>query len=181
MNISMTLTPESINAAIEKIKDFVVDMKTGVERGVQHASFGAVETAEKAYGDKAYDYMRGGSDHDKINVWDMPDTRRGAWSSTYTRYVVAHGKGVGVFEFGAGDLADRAHPLAKNAPFPVYPGSYSEINAREYIEWDYWVFQSKDGRKWMYKYIHPRRGLYEATKHVRTNGRTDFLRGYKRD
>lgn len=75
--------------------------------------------------------------------------------------IVADGDAVVFMEFGAGDSADSSHDMAGNLPFPVYPGSYSELNSQEYSTWGYWWF----GHRKYYE-VPPRRGLLEATRHI---------------
>lgn len=177
MNISLSLDQASIDKAIENLKGFIVDVQTGVEAGMQLTAEGAREVAHEAYGDKAYEE---GPTKDKIIVSTQHDPA-GKRRTRTTYFVSAKGKGVGMFEFGAGDMAGDGDPLAKNAPFEVYEGSYSKDNARQYVEKGYWLFKWNNV-VWIYKFIHPRRGLYKATKYLRElKYRLDFLRGYKRD
>ena len=74
----------------------------------------------------------------------------------------ASGDAVVFFEFGAGDATNKDARYAKEMPFPVYKGSYSEQNARQYSEQGFWVFGGQEFRK-----INQRPGMlraYEAIK-----------------
>ena len=76
--------------------------------------------------------------------------------------LVANGEAVGFLEFGAGTMADKNHPFADEAPFEVAPGSWSQsYGSGQFIPYRHesWVFGGR-----VYRYVIPRRGLYEAHK-----------------
>ena len=57
--------------------------------------------------------------------------------------VVANGHDVGFIEFGAGFAAGAYHPYVGKAPFPVYPGSFSEQNTGEFAKFGSWHYQGQ--------------------------------------
>lgn len=71
--------------------------------------------------------------------------------------LVANGDAVGFLEFGAGVTADKNHSFAQNAPFEVYPGSWSKDHAQQFTNNGFWVFGGQQ-----YDRVEPRRGLYKA-------------------
>lgn len=74
--------------------------------------------------------------------------------------LVANGDAVGFLEFGAGTMSDKQHPFAKNAPFEVKPGSWSlTYGEGQFIpgRHESWFFGGRE-----YRYVQPRRGLYQA-------------------
>ena len=76
--------------------------------------------------------------------------------------ITANGRAVGFFEFGAGTMVNETHPLKDNAPFPVYPGSYSEQNAHEFELQGFWTLGGV-----RYSFVFPRRGLYYASEAIK--------------
>lgn len=75
--------------------------------------------------------------------------------------LVANGEAVGFLEFGAGVLADTGHHFAKNAPFDVYPGSWSKDHAKQFYMNQEWTY----GRVTTDR-VAPRRGLYKAYRQM---------------
>ena len=78
----------------------------------------------------------------------------------YRQRIVAEGRPVAFFEFGAGIYTDPGHAFAGNAASQglyVYDGSYSEEHARQYVNWGYWIF----GGKKIYG-VQPRYALWSA-------------------
>lgn len=81
--------------------------------------------------------------------------------------IVASGRPVAFFEFGAGIYTDPTHPLAGEAAkegLYVYDGSYSEEHARQYVEWNYWYF---GGMK--IEGVQPRYALWSADQQMAAN------------
>lgn len=78
------------------------------------------------------------------------------------RYILAQGSGVGFAEFGAGAYADYSHPYADEAPFAVYPASWSEQDKQQYLLHGKWWFSNL-----IYYGIEPARGLYAAAERIK--------------
>ena len=78
--------------------------------------------------------------------------------------IVAAGRDVAFFEFGAGIYTDPGHALAGNAAqagLYVYDGAYSEEHAKQYVNWGYWIF----GGKKIYG-VQPRYALWSADQQM---------------
>lgn len=78
--------------------------------------------------------------------------------------IIASGREVAFMEFGAGIYTDTTHPLAGNVDnqgLPVYPGSYSEEHARQFVNYGYWIH---DGKK--IEGVQPRYGLWAADQAI---------------
>ena len=60
--------------------------------------------------------------------------------------VIAQGDEIGFIEFGAGVYAGQGNEFSENAPFEVYPGSWSKDHAQTYQKW------VEGGRKGEYKW-----------------------------
>lgn len=61
--------------------------------------------------------------------------------------VIADGQGMGFIEFGAGVYSGEGNEFKDNAPFEVYPGSWSKDHAQTYQKW---VDGGKDPLKYPY-------------------------------
>ena len=88
----------------------------------------------------------------------------------------ANGRAVVFLEFGAGDAVNSANRYAgtveEKGGFEVRPGSYSEINAKQYSTLGYWVFgntvyteiQPVNGMEHVYEVLH--REMREIARRV---------------
>lgn len=102
---------------------------------------------------RTVDYTSGPSN--TVNVESEKDGK-----DKLVHYVRAYGPGVGFAEFGAGSLSDPSHPLVANAPFPVYPGSWSQQGqSKTFVRFGHWWY----GNEIFYS-IAPARGLYRASR-----------------
>ena len=137
-----------INAkSLKKDLDKVIEDK--VRKYLREKSNEFVERLTSEVGKKAAESAYGNA---PIQLW-LEKIPRG-WR------LVANGEAVGFLEFGAGTMSDRQHPFAKNAPFPVQPGSWSQIHGdKQFVPglYEYWYF---GGQK--FEYVAPRRGMLAA-------------------
>lgn len=136
----------SIQAVINELSSYRLVMETKFNRAISGLVNEAVQRAQTIFGESV-----------TVGEEQVPS---GENAIVYTIY--AEGRAVGFLEFGAGDLVAMDHPFKGEAPFRVYPGSYSDQNAQQYSRWGFWIFGGKT-----YSYVRPRRGLYEADKLIR--------------
>ena len=73
--------------------------------------------------------------------------------------IIANGEGITFLEFGAGVTADPNNEMADAMDFSVYPGSWSEDHAREFIMYGYWHFGGH-----IFYAVAPRKGMHSAYK-----------------
>lgn len=184
--ITMTLDPNSIEAAIQKLKAYKKKLNTNLENVVSKLAVDGTRVAKSLYSSVTATVAREDDPTNVINInldftqdeYRHIDVTQEAESkrNKLTRYVVARGSGVGFAEFGAGAFSDYNAPFAKNAPFPVYGGSWSEQDARMYSRYGKWYFNTLT-----YYGIAPARGLYEAYKEMSGLAypylRYEFMRG----
>lgn len=145
--ISIELSTESVNRAIAEVRAYQVQFETALQRAFEQIRIAAEEVCQETFGPA-------------VTVTSEPKDDGLGFSIT------ASGRAVGFLEFGAGTASHAYHPFADDAPFDVYPGSWSEEHAQQYVELGYWVF---GGRK--YYFVAPRMGLFEADKYIRENAR----------
>jgi hypothetical protein len=85
-----------------------------------------------------------------------------------TGIIATSGKANIIAEFGAGDATLPPLGMFENEPdTPVYPGSYSELHAKQYVDYGEWEFPPGSGN-WMSE-VEPRYGLYNAKNYIEKN------------
>lgn len=142
MTIHMELSSESIENAIRQLEDVKLHLQQGLEETVEILCREGTMVANASYQEMA--------------------------TATYGRdgthgVILALGDQAIVAEFGAGN--DTIAPSFENQPdTPVYPGSWSERNMREYARYRSWHYQ---GEK--YYGIPARRGLARAKEYIQAN------------
>lgn len=145
MNITISLSEESIANAIERLTDAKENLLYGVNQTVE------ILAKEGA--------MRAGSDYGSMaDVTDVSD------SETTSRILVT-GEAAVIAEFGAGDATMDV--MFENYPgVDVYPGSYSEqVGSGEYAETGRWHFGGN-----VYTEVEPRAGLLDVKMFIVSNG-----------
>lgn len=75
--------------------------------------------------------------------------------------LIAQGKEVCFYEFGAGMASDPSHPWAQEMPFEVNPGSWSKDHSRQFSDKGFWFY-----RKTSYSYIPATRAMYTAAQNM---------------
>lgn len=148
MTIHLSLSTESINAAIRKLADVQETLDNGTEQLVEILTNEGAEIAQAAYGSMA---VASGEPNGKTGV------------------ITGDGDDVLIAEFGAGD---GVIPVKfENSPMtPVYAGSYSEQHAKQYSRWGFWYFGGQ-----VYSDIPARHGLLDAKRFIIENS-TDIAR-----
>lgn len=187
--ITMTLDPNSIGAAINKLKAYEKKIDSNLKTVVEQLADDGVRVATPLYENVhatvtppdspgvvvsvPLNFIRG--EYRDVSVTQEAEGS-GKSTNKLIRYVVARGSGVGFAEFGAGAFSDYNAPLAKNAPFPVYAGSWSDQDKQLYSRYGKWWYNS-----FTYYGIEPSRGLYEAYKemsrYASTRVKYQFMRG----
>lgn len=175
--ITMTLDPNSIKAAIDKLKAYDKKMKSNLATAVEALAGDGVRVAEPLYENVQalvtrenepgvvrpipLNFLQGQYRNVRVTQEIEGSGNSNSKLNKMIRYVVARGSGVGFAEFGAGVTSDYNAPFAKNAPFPVYDGSWSEQDKQQYTRYGKWWFSSLT-----YYGIVPSRALYEAYKEM---------------
>lgn len=128
-------------------------------RAMDRLANGAAEIVRQAY-ESSY-YVPGENYTPSVRVTTNVD-RKG-----FSFTVTANGEQVGFLEFGAGAMTAETHPLADQAPFPVFMGSWS--NSPEGAgTWLKWLMAGKDPMEYPYN-REPRFGFYTASEWVKRN------------
>ena len=144
MNIDISLSTSSINAAIRRLQKAKENLEYGLKQTVEILAEDGAAIAKADYGSMA--------DAEAVHGAD-PVSR-----------IVATGEAVVIAEFGAGDAT--MEPRFENYPgVDVYPGSYSEqVGTGEYAETGKWHFGGQ-----VYTEVRPRAGLLDAREYIRDN------------
>ena len=140
MNITLGLSPSSIEAAIRKLEQAKDDFDYGVQQTVEMLTEEGADIAKRAYGSMA-------------SVDYVTDETMGIIGTSGRANVIA--------EFGAGDAT--INPMFENyVGVDVYPGAYSElVGSGEYAETGKWHFGGKT-----YTEVQPRMGLLDAKLYI---------------
>lgn len=156
MKINISLSEESIRAAIARLKEAEDNLRFGVNDLVEVLAHDGAEVANKAYGSMA--------------------AAAGVPVSMESAQIVVAGHEPIIAEFGAGYATMEYHPFAKNAPVPIEVGSYSRehfddihgglfyISDQIHPGEGYWFFGGKE-----YDRVQPKHGLLNATDYIREN------------
>ena len=142
MNIKISLSTESIDAAIRKLTDIHDNLETDVEQLVSILTNEGAMVAQSAYGE-----------------WPVITT---PISDGTTGEIIVAGDMPLIAEFGAGDAT--APVGFENVPEEVYAGSYSEEHAQQYSTQGFWHFAGK-----RYTEVPGRHGLMAAKEYIVEN------------
>ena len=157
MTINISLSEESIGAAIARLEEVKENLTFGVNDLVEVLAHDGAEVANEAYGSMAA-------------AAGVPVSMDSA------QIVVVGGDKAIIAEFGAGYATMEYHPFAKKAPVPIEVGSYSREHQEElhggmfYISDQvnpgegYWFFGGRE-----YDRVQPRHGLLNASDYIREN------------
>lgn len=141
MNINISLSTESITAAVNQLMAVQENLDTGVEELVSILTNEGAEVAQAAYGDFPVQAVpiTEGNKGEIIVAGDMP--------------LIA--------EFGAGQATMPV--LFENSPAtPVYEGSYSELEGtQEFYKYGSWHFGGQ-----YYTEVPARHGLLDAKQYI---------------
>ena len=141
MNITVKLSDASIRRAIRRLRNAQEHLRWGLDDTVQTLAKEGAEIANQAYGS-----MAGAVDY---------SPEEGA------AIIATNGEANIIAEFGAGDATEIPTGFENTPDTPVYPGSYSEENARMYADLGYWKFGGK-----VYTEVEPRHGLMNAKAYI---------------
>lgn len=125
-----TLSVQSLDALMSDLKAYLEDFKDKEQQFLEQLAETAKNALETAYN----------SSHITVTYEPFQD------GAIHGVNVIAGGKGIGFIEFGAGVYAGEGSEFKDNAPFEVYPGSWSENHAQTYQEW------VKNGQQGEYRY-----------------------------
>lgn len=140
MNITIDLSTASVQNAIKMLNDAKDNIEYGVEQTLDILAKNGTMIAREAYGSMAnVDY-----DSDKEMA-----------------IIMTSGDANIIAEFGAGDATIPGVGFENAPDTPVYPGSYSEENAKMYVELGYWRFGGR-----IYREVKPRMGLVKAKTYI---------------
>ena len=148
MTINISLSTESIAAAIRQLQTVKENLQWGLSEAVDILLKEGAQEAQISYGGMA-------------SVTESKD------SETSGR-ITATGDAVIIAEFGAGYATMEDHPFAGKAPVPIEVGSYSRENDGLFYWSDYanpgegyWYFGGQE-----YDRVEPRHGLLNAHYHI---------------
>ena len=139
MNINLSLSTESIENAIARLKVRQMHLEEDTEQLVGILTEEGAEVAQASYREWGVEAvpLTDGTEGTIMVVGDMP----------------------AIAEFGAGD--ETLTSGFENMPGNVYPGSYSEENAQQYSRWGFWYFGGKT-----YTEVPAHHGLLDAKRHI---------------
>ena len=140
MNITLSLSPGSIDAAIRELETVKDNIEYGVQQTVEMLTQEGADIAKRDYGSMA-------------SVDYATDETTGIIGTSGQANIIA--------EFGAGDATIT--PMFENyVGVDVYPGAYSElVGSGEYAETGKWHFGGKT-----YTEVQPRMGLLDAKLYI---------------
>lgn len=141
MKIDIKLSDESIRNAIRQLRLAQDHLRWGLQDTVEILAKNGADIANQAYGS-----MAGAVDY-------SPEEG--------VAIIATNGKANIIAEFGAGDATEIPTGFENMPDTPVYPGSYSEENARMYVDKGYWVFGGE-----VYTQVEPRHGLMSAKAYI---------------
>ena len=154
MNINISLSTESIEAAIKKLQDIKSNLEYDLFQTIQILAKDGADQAQMAYGSMA-----------KVSDVVVNDSEAKIVSSGGDQAIIA--------EFGAGYGTMEDHPFADKAPVPTKVASYSQAQypyGLFYITNDlmpgegYWFFGGKE-----YSEVPARHGLLNAYEYILEN------------
>ena len=160
MKISLKLSEEGIERAIQRIEEIRENLLQDTGEFVD-----ILLTEGEAIANSSYDGM--------ATAWGERDSEQ---DGIVTGHIGVSGNGkedlAYIAEFGAGDTTTAVNfENAGNLPIGVYPGAYSELHAKQYVDQGWWQFGGAS-----YRYVEPRMGLYNAKMMILSQG-NDIARG----
>lgn len=141
MTLNLSLSTESIDAAVRQLQSMGEDLEDDVEQFVEVMANEGAEVAQSAYGNW------------NVQAVAIPD-------GTQAEIIVAGDMPL-IAEFGAGDATLDPKTFFENSPeTPVFPGSYSLFEgSREYYNFGSWRMPYTN--LWLTQ-VAPRHGLFNA-------------------
>lgn len=160
--ISVKLDEQSLKDTATILAAYRTGMlSVAVLRAMDALAQEASDILRQAYQGVAAPYLTNYDPSISVNV------KEGNKSGTIWAEIFAQGEQVGFLEFGTGALTDEMHPLADQAPFPVFTGSWS--NSPEGAgTWLKWLESGKDPMKYPYN-REPRYGIYAAVEYIKAH------------
>ena len=164
--ITFTLSESSIREALLKIGNYKTQLPPAIRRATSQLMYDATDYLERI-----------------LQIEQDPQDQRISISAEPTNngfVLTITGDGVGFVEFGTGAYADRQHPFAGDAPFPVYSGSWSDEHEetwRAYIVSGGKKFADSSGEYIYNRY--PVRPLYETSVWIKENWKKYFAQAVK--
>ena len=157
--INVTLDENSLRDAATLVKMYKNKFPLAIKRAMYNLAWDLEPMIQK---DFAYEgYVPGIGATPDVVVAPVID------NDGYGFTIKVQGEQVGFLEFGAGLPSDHTHPLAKNAPFEVYTGSFS-LSADGAGTWQEWIESGKDPNKYPFN-REPRYGLLHASEYIKKN------------
>jgi len=152
--IKVSLSNESIQDAIQKLRDYRDSIDRNLEHVVEVLTNEGAEIARSAYGTYP------------VTTTAETDGKNGK--------IVVTGDEPMIAEFGAGDatLSDGF----ENTPSEARPGSYSELHAQMYSRNGYWIFGGKQ-----YTEVEARHGLLNAKQYIIENSTKVAQEAFRHD
>ena len=170
MKISIKLSEDSIEEAIDKLLEVKHELEMNVNEFVDILLMDGSEVANEAYGGMATAW---GQRDDSGDI-SIANGHIGVGARNDDTAIIA--------EFGAGYATMEYHPFAKNAPVPIKVASYSKENDGLFWLTDdlypgegYWIFGwthrsgKAVGEPIYYDRIQPKHGLLNAYDHIVQN------------
>lgn len=131
--ITISLSTDSVDKALEELKRYQREIRPKLDEICRRLAELGAEKARKIIADAKKNEKEGNGDA-TVSVEKI--------SNGYK--IVAKGEDIYFIEFGTGNSAGMFYgdglPLTS---VPVYPGSYSELNAGMYAKWGYWFYRGK--------------------------------------
>ena len=148
MTINISLSTESIAAAIRQLRTVEENLRWGLSETIDILVKEGAQIAQAADGKMA--------------------TVIGQKDDELSGRIIATGEAPIIAEFGAGYATMEDHPFAGKAPVPIEVGSYSRENDGLFYWSDYanpgegyWYFGGQE-----YDRVEPRHGLLDAHDHI---------------
>ena len=134
------MDPESVDAAFKQVKQIQKEFGKKLKLFMEEIAKIGAKAAREGYG--------GGSV--KVTAEKISDDE---W------VIVANHEAIVFFEFGAGKATNENSRYAKEMPFPVYVGSYSDANGGQFqaTGYEFWEFGGRP-----YERIPQRAGMQKA-------------------
>lgn len=139
MNINISLSTESIQNAVDRLRVRLQHLEEDAEQFVDILTNEGAEVAQSHYGEWG------------VQATPVVDGTEGA--------IVVSGDMPLIAEFGAGDATLPV--WFENIPAEVRKGSYSEEHARQYSRWGFWYFAGET-----YTESGGLHGLLNAKRHI---------------
>lgn len=160
--INVTLNERSLGDAVTILASYRANrLVPAILRAMDALAQEAADILRQAYQGVAAPYLTNYDPSISVNVREGNDSGK-IWAE-----ISAQGEQVGFLEFGTGALSDEMHPLAEQAPFPVFSGSWS--NSPDGAgTWLKWLESGKDPMEYPYN-REPRYGIYAAVEYIKAH------------